>query len=359
VLKEDSKSSEIIKIGQVSSLSSVGSDIGVEERNGALLALEEINAKGGIKDKQLEMISEDSSEDKIRNAASVFQKLVNVDKVIGIVGPQWDGSGTVAVSMSKELKVPVISPNVSPQVEKDVNSEYFFSNFYSNEVGIQVLLEFAKEKGYKNIAIVQPANVSFWEYTSRLFRENAPDYGITVVSEEYGTDFLNSDYKTIITKAKQKNPDALFGSYSDLECSFLKQAKGQGLNVPLLSTESAGNPKVLKDCPEVLEESLYYSTPKQYENYKDFESKYEKRFGTKPLSPTAVTAYDAMMILVQAIENADSLDRQSVRNELEKIEFKKGYSMPEIKFDELGFVITNKETFTVKTVKNAEFVDAE
>jgi len=346
-----------IKIGQISALSGVGSDIGVEERNGALLGVEEINKKGGILNRKIELVSEDVSLDKLNQTGSSFQKLVHVDNVVAIVGPQWDEPGSIAVALSKDLQIPVVSPNVSPQVESEVNSEYFFSTFYSNKVGIEVLLKFAQEKGYKRIAIIQPANFGFWKYTSDLFKNSAKESGIEIVTEEYGDNFGNTDYKTLIAKAKQSNPDAIFGSYADLECLFLQQAKNQGLMIPLLSTESAGTPKALADCGGILQDSLYFSTPKQEGKYMKFEEAYEKRFGAKPLSPTAVTAYDAMYIVAESIQNGKSAERAVVRDEIEKIVYTDGASMSEIKFDQKGFVVTDASTFMIKTVQDSNFVE--
>ena len=166
----------------------------------------------------------------------------------------------------------------------------------------------------------------------------------------------------MIAKAKQSNPDAVFGSYADLECLFIQQAKNQGLNVPLLSTGSAGTPKALANCAPTLEGSLYYSTPGQDSKYAEFERAYAVRFGSKPLSPSAVTSYDAMLVATEAMRKAmasdGELSREGIMNELTKIKFTKGSSMPEIVFDEKGFVITEDGAFVVKGVVGGEMVDA-
>lgn len=355
---ENKKESGIIKIGQISALTGVGSDIGQEERNGALLAVEYINKNGGVNGKKIEMISEDVSIDKLKNTSSAIQKLVNIDKVSAIIGPQWDEASTIAVTMSKDLQIPIVSPNSSPQVEQKVNSKYFFSTFYSDEVGIKTIARFAKEKGYKRIAIVEPVNFGFWKYTSDLFKKYAKENGIEIVSEEYGNDFANTDYKTLIAKAKMSNPDAVFGSYAELECLFLKQAKDQGLNVPLLSTESAGTPKAMSSCSTILENSLFYSTPVQAGKYMEFEKTYTERFGSKPLSPSAVTSYDAVLIIAEAMrEGGETQNANEIVKQLEKMKFSKGSSLPEIIFDDLGFVITKDDAFTVNGVKAGEFVE--
>ncbi len=355
------KDGEVIRVGQISALSGFGSDVGQEERNGALLAVEYVNKNGGVGGRKIEMISEDVSIDKLKVTSSAIQKLVNVDKVLAIVGPQWDDSASIAVPLSQDLKIPIISPNSSPQVEEKISSPYFFGTFYSDEVGIKTILKFAKDKGYKRIAIVEPANFGFWKYTSDLMKKHAEDYGVKIVGEEYGNDLGNTDYKTLIAKAKQSNPDAVFGSYADLECLFIQQAKNQGLNAPLLSNESAGTPKALANCAPTLEGFLYFSTPGQDSKYTEFEKAYTARFGSKPLSPSAVTSYDAMLVTAEAmnkvVATGKELSRDGIMDEITKMKFTKGSSMPEIVFDEKGFVITKGDAFIVKGIRGGEMVD--
>jgi branched-chain amino acid transport system substrate-binding protein len=355
----NNSSDVVIKIGQASTLSGLGADIGVDERNGALLALEQINAKGGVNGKKLEMISADINQLNLKEASSAMKKLIEIDDVAAVVGPQWDGAGSIAASMSQETKTVFVSPNVSPEVEKDVNSEYMFSTWYSDESGIKASLDYMKKKGYKKVAVIQPSNGSFWAFTTGLLKKNAPAYGIEIVSEEYGSDFSNIDYRTLITKTKKYNPDAVFGSYSDLGCTFLQQVRNQGITVPFISTSSAGNPKILTECADLLSNSLYFSTPKKSEAHEKFEKLYEERFGARPTSPTAITAYDAMYIIAEAIEKTNSTDSEKIKDYIANISFRDGSSLSKIEFDELGFVITPEEAFEMQTVQNGQFVGTE
>ncbi|MEK7650403.1 MAG: ABC transporter substrate-binding protein [Patescibacteria group bacterium] len=352
-----------IKIGQMSGLTGIGSDIGVEERNGALLAVEEINARGGIAGRAIDLVSEDSPALDLKQGVSVATKLMTINNVLAIVGPQWDGQAEVVASVSGQEKVPVISPNASTDIETKINSPYFFTTWPKNEVGIRELLKFAKERGWKKIAIIEPANFSFWAYTASLFEKNAPEFGIEIVSKEMGTDYTVVDYRTLIAKAKSKNPDAIFGSYAELECVFLRQSRELGLAIPLLSTESAGTPKALVDCPTLLEDRLYFATPAQGNGYDKFAEAYESRFEKKPLSPSAVTAHNAILVLSDVIGNLVKSDkeisRENIRIGLDSVKFENGVSMPVIEFDEKGFVITSPEAFEMQTVRDGQFVKLE
>lgn len=355
--------SEAIKIGQMSALTNIGSDIGEEERNGTLLAIEKVNAGGGVDGRQIQMISEDTPAFDVKAGAAAANKLIAVDGVVAIVGPQWDSEGEVLASISADKKVPVISQNVSTDIESKINSDYFFVTWPDDEVGIRAILQFAKDKGWKKIAIIEPANFSFWSYTANLMQKNASEFGISIVSKEMGTDISNVDYRTLLSKAKLQKPDALFGSFADIQCVFLKQSKEQGLNLPFLSTDSAGNPKPLAECPDLLNGRLYFSTPSQGHGYTEFVQAYEKRFGAKPQTSSAVSAYNAGLVLAEALKNLDKagkeITRENVKTELSQIQFTGGVSMETIQFNDKGYVVTQPQSYEMRTVKEGKFVKAE
>lgn len=348
---------EPVKFGQISARSGIGASIGEEEFNGAVLAVEEINESGGVLGRPLELISEDVSLDKLREAGSAVQKLINSDNVVAIIGPQWDEPALAIAPIIEEAQIPTISPNLTQVAEQDQSYDYLFSTWYSNEVGTKEILKFANERGWTDVMIVQPAKGGFWELVSGYFRIFAPEYGITVIGEEFGTDLGSTNYRSLILKAKQLNPDAVFGTFAEFECPFLKQASELGLEAPLISTESAGTPTALDNCGDILEGKLYFSTPVQNERYQEFALAYKERFGHEPRTPSAVTSYDAVRVTAAAIEEAGTTESQAVRDALSEIEFTNSVSLPRIKFDDKGYVITPATAFEVQSVKSGEFVN--
>jgi branched-chain amino acid transport system substrate-binding protein len=318
---------------------------------------------GGVGGLMIELIIEDAPALDLKQGVSVAKKLMTIDNVLAIVGPQWDSQAEVVAAVAAEQMVPVISPNASTDIEEKIDSPYFFTTWPKNEVGVRKLLEFAQSKGWTKIAVVQPANQSFWLYTTNLLEKNAPEFGIEIVAKEMGVDYNTVDYRTLITKAKATEPNAFFGSYADLECVFLRQSDELKAPLPLLSTESAGTPKALRECPELMKDRLFFATPGQGYAYQTFEQNYEERFGQKPLSPSAATSYDAVLALSQVLNNlletGQELTRDNIRNGLYKIRFESGVSMPVIEFDDKGFVITPPDAFEIRTVRNGQFVRLE
>lgn len=356
VPKKDSSAQGTIKIGSISALTGVGAAIGEEERKGAQLAVNEINTSGGIEGRKLELVSEDVSLDKIKNAATVAEKLVNVDNVVAIVGPQWDEPAAPILPIVERAKVPMIGADNSDQLEKDTQYDYFFSTWYDNRVGVRELLRFSQSKGYKNIAIIRPLSAGFWEFTANTFIDEAPKYGVNVIENIDMGNPLSVDFRTSISKIKAKKPDAVFIVTSDYnQCAFVKQAKELGLIVPTLGTESSGDQVSLAQCPELLE-NRYFSTPKQSDKYAAFSASFKSTFGNIPKYPSAVTAYDAVYVIADALKKTDGKGGEALQKAIAETD-RKGAALAEMKFNQKGFLFTPEDSFEMKTTKGGVFVD--
>ena len=345
-----------IKIGGMSALTGVGAAIGEEERKGAQLAVNEINTSGGIKGRKLELVSEDVSLDKIKNAATVAEKLVNVDNVVAIVGPQWDEPAGPILPIIEKAKVPTIGADNSDQLEKDISYDYFFSTWYDPRVGVRELLRFSQSKGYKDIAIIRPLAAGFWEFTADIFVNDAPKYGVNVIENIDMGNPLSIDFRTSISKIKAKNPDAVFIVTSDYnQCAFVKQAKELGLSVPTLGTESSGDQVSLAECPQLLE-NRYFSTPKQSDKYALFSGSFKSTFGDIPKFPSAVTAYDAVYVIADALKKTGGNGGEALQKAIAETD-RGGVALSEIKFNQKGFLFTPEDSFEMKTTKNGAFVE--
>ncbi len=351
----DQAASEPVKVGFISAQTGVGVAVGAEELKGARLAVIEANAAGGINGRPIELVAEDLSLDKLKNATAVTSKLINIDKVIAIVGPQWDEPAAAIIPAIDAAKIPTISQNSTSDVETALSSDYFFSAWPDNRVGIESLLEFAEERNLKNVAIIRLLDGGFWQFTRNLFVEGAPKHGITVVSDENVGNPLATDFRTVIAKTKVKKPDAVFIVFSEVsECAFLKQAKELGLDVPVLSTESAGNNASLAQCPSLLG-NLHFSAPRQTAAYGTFAAAFKGEFDTLPEFPSAATAYDAVRVVIQAIKDADMQGGAVLRDAIANIKDYPGTFIPQISFSKEGFVITPSDTYAMQTVRDGKF----
>lgn len=351
------KEKDTIKIGGISALTGVGVGIGIEESRGALLAVEEINARGGIKGHHLELISEDVSIDKLKIGVSVINKLISIDKVVAIVGPQWDEPAVPILPIADQAKMVMVGADSSPMLEKDRDYKYFFSTWYDNKVGIRELLRFAQKRGLRNIAIIKPVAAGFWEFTADTFKKEAPNYGVTVIDEIDMGNPLELDFKTPILKVKGKNPDAIFVVTSDYnQCTFLKQADQLGYKGVTLGTESSGDPVSVAQCPTLMEKR-FFSTPVQSEAYKAFAKRFKSRFGQyPPRFPSAATAYDAVMTIARGLEASDLRGGDALQKAIAETQNLQGVGLSSISFNKQGFVNTPENAFEIMTVKEGQFI---
>ena len=348
----------VIKIGSIAALTGVGNVIGEEELNGALLAVEEINSKGGVHGSKLELVSEDVSLDKLKVAVSVARKLIEVDKVVAIVGPQWDEPAMPILPIIEEAQVPMIGADSSPDLEKEKSYEYFFSTWHDNRVGIRELLRFAEAKNIHRVAIIKPIAAGFWEFTARTMREEASKYGVEIVEEIDMGNPLSLDFKTPLLKLRAVNPEAIFAVTSDYnQCPFLTQADQMGFTGITLGTESSGDPASLGQCPKLMEKR-FFSTPSKTTKYQAFADSFKSKFGTEPKYPTSVTAYDAVYVIARALEKTKLKGGIVLRNVIAETQYE-GVSTPLITFNAKGFVSTPENGFEMQTVKDGSFVKLE
>jgi branched-chain amino acid transport system substrate-binding protein len=350
--------SSTIKIGSISSLVGTGSAIGQEERNGALLAVEQINGKGGIDGRMIELVSEDLSFDNLKLAPAVASKLADVDKVHAVVGPQWDEPTEAAISYLEKSKIPTVSGDVTRNIERDKSYEYLFSTWYDNRVGIEKILAYASSTGIKRVAIIRPVDGGFWKYTADLFTQYAAEYGVTVIDDVSLSNPFTTEYRTTLTKIKAKNPEAIFIVVTDpTQCPFMKQVRELGIQAKILGTEASGSYSSLAACGDLLG-NLYFGTPAVTTSGQSFESAYEKRFGRKPQYPSAITAYDAVGVIAKALEETDGARGEELRNAIARTKAYRGASQEEITFDEKGFAITPSSAWQVSGISGGAFVKA-
>ena len=347
-----------IKIGSISALTGAGSTIGEEERRGVYLAVQQANKNGGINGRQIELISEDLSIDKISKAASVAHKLLDIDNVHAIVGTQWNEPAEPIVPIIEKAQVPMVGADISDQLEKDANYEYLFSTWYDNRVGIKEILKYAQAHNMKKIIIVKSISGGFWEWTASLMKEYAPNYNVEIVATFDLGNPMTLDFKTELLKAKQVTADAVFMVTSDYnQCVFLKQKEELGYNIPSLGTESSGDETSVTTCPRLMENRMW-STPRALPSHEKFIAEYHAEFGENPKFPSAITAYDAANVIIEALRQTDGARGEKLKDAIKNIDIP-GASVDRVRFNEKGYLVTPADTFEMKTMRGDAVVDAD
>lgn len=343
------KSSDTVKIGGVAPLSGSVAVYGVECKNGIDLAVEEINAAGGIAGKKIEFICEDDegSPDKTVNA---FKKLITKDGVKYVIGSLTSGCTQAITTLAQASKVIQIAPAATSPAITDAGNYIFRACFidpFQGTVGGKFAAENLKAK---RAAILYDSGNDYSVGLSENFQTSFKANGGAVVAlESYSTG--DKDFNAQLTKIKNAKPDVVYlPDYYGTVALIAKQLRAQGINTPIVGadgwdglTANAGD--------EVLNGfySNHYaedSTEPAVQNLvKAFKAKYNKA----PNS-FAVLGYDSVYMLKDAIEAAGTLDVEKVRDALEKTDG--NYVTGHITFDEKRNPV--KSAVMIEFVKGAD-----
>lgn len=317
-----------IKIGCYYPLTGANAVKGQFNKNGTLLAIEDINAAGGVLGRKLEAVFEDT-QGKRENVPNVVRKLIEQDKVVALLGEVASSCSIAAGPITKQFKVPAIAPtSTNPKVTEDpddptkVNPYYFRACFIDPLQG-SVIANFAKTnlkmaKAALLFNIAQDYNKGLAEYFKATWKE----LGGTLVREETYPD-NTQDFKPQLTRIKQANPDFVVipNTYAD-NGLILKQARELGMKQVFIAGDATHAPKVIEIAGKEAAQSLYLTTlyapddpdPKA----KAFADKYRSKYKEDPNS-NAAFSYEATMVLAEAMKKAGKIESEAIAKALETV----------------------------------------
>ena len=353
--KPDTASGETIKIGGAFGLTGICAEFGEGELRAATLAIEEANKMGGVNGKQLELVSDDTQCEN-KTTVSAFQKLINIDRVVGIIGPTWGDSFQGGYPLAAASKIVAVSPSTAIEALEITKQpvEFVFSTWFPARVETDALQKYALAKKLRKIILVHDQD-PFGVMSAVVFKERSAANGIDIV-DEHEVAVETTDFRTIVAKIKRKQFDAIFTSFVTPESKaiFIQQARELGIQSPILSTAEIQNPSLLASFARVLE-GVVYTYPKGIAGYDRFALAHKKRFGTEPRGPSASNAYDAVNVLVAAMRRGD-LSGKSLQDALLTV------SIPGATYETVNFSTKHQVAggeFEIKTVKNGAFVMVE
>lgn len=313
VLAEDT-----IKIGALAPLTGDVAQYGIAVKEGVDLYIDEINKNGGVLGKKVEVLWEDEKGD-IQEAINAFNKLVFKDDVVAIIG-DVTSKPTIAVSeYAKDEGIPMITAS-STATEVTEGKDNVFRACFLDDFQAITMANYAHEVlGLKKYAIIYDIGDDFSVGISESFKKQVEANGDEVVAYVSGT-ATDVDFKAQLTNIKQAGPDALFVSFYYKEASnIMKQSLEVGLdNVTLLSGDGMnGIETMLPDNKDLLSRLLYtdhFAADADTPEVKKFNEDFNAKYGKLPYSAFNATAYDAALILCNAIEKAGTTEYADVVN---------------------------------------------
>jgi branched-chain amino acid transport system substrate-binding protein len=304
-----------LKVAILAPLSGSVSTFGISTRNGAELAIEEWNAKGGILGMQIEAVVEDSQceADPAVNAAN---KVIDQDGVHYIIGEVCSKASIPVSQIAEEKKILQISPtSTNDQLTLNVDGstkKYIFRACYNDSFQGVVTGRFALDNlKAKTAFVLYDQGNDYTVGLANAFEKAFTDGGGTVVGKETYTS-SDTDFSAILAKVSDAKPDVVFlGDYYPIVNLVTAQAKEKGITAPFIGGDGWDSSDLDLAAADGGYYSNHYSPDDQRPIVQDWISKYKTKYGAVP-DALATLAYDAANILFTSIEKAGVDDATKV-----------------------------------------------
>lgn len=304
--------SKTIKIGTILPISGQVAAYGSQSRDAMQMAVDEINAAGGVLGKQIELLVEDD-ENNPEKTVNAFVKLTSKDKIVGLVGAMTSKCTLAITEDAQAKKVVLITPTSTNDTVTDAGN-YIFRSCYNDSFQGQVDAKFAWETlKAKKAAILYDITNDYSKGLTQNFTDKFKALGgSVVVSESYSSG--DKDFNAQLTKIKAAAPDVLFiPDYYNTVSLIAKQVRGQGITVPMLGAD--GWDEITNNAGDEVVGSYYcnhYSPEADDTEVKNFVANFRKKYKATP-NALAALSYDAMVILAEAIKRAGSVEPEKIR----------------------------------------------
>jgi branched-chain amino acid transport system substrate-binding protein len=311
-----------IKLGAAEALSGPAGQYGQSIKNGFELAVEEINAAGGVKGNKITLQIEDEAGKK-EQAIDVFKKLIFQDKVLMVFGPTLSNSAQAADPIAQAAKIVVFGTSNTADGITSIGDHVFRNSVTEADVLPETLRVSAKVAGIKKVAVLYGNDDVFTKSGYDAFKKALETLNILVTSTET---FAKGDvdFKAQLTKIKASNPDAIVMSALIAEgAPIMVQARQLGINLPFIGGNGMNSVKIF-DLAKDKSDNLWVGSPwalgSQTKENQHFVIAYTQKYKAAP-DQFGAQAYDAMNIVAKALTkiklsgNLDA-DRQALRDAL-------------------------------------------
>jgi branched-chain amino acid transport system substrate-binding protein len=312
-------SSNEILVGHYASMTGSEATFGQSTDNGILLAVDEINAAGGVGGKKIKVITRDDRGD-ARDAGTAVTRLVTRDQVTAVLGEVASGLSLVGAPICQEHGIPMISPSsTNPKVTEvgDMIFRVCFIDPFQGFVGAKFAREHEGLKATKAAILydqVSPYSVGLQEEFEKAFTQ----LGGQIVSKQ-AYQAGDQEFSAQLNAIRASQPEVIYvpGYYTDVG-NIALQARRLDITVPLLGGDGWDSAKLGEIAGKAIDGCFYsnhYSHQDPNPRVQNFIKKYDERFGGTP-DGLAALGYDAARILADAMGRATSLDGADIAAEL-------------------------------------------
>ncbi len=307
-----------VRIGAYLSLTGPTDSYGISAKRGFDMALAEINGSGGLLGRNVRIIAIDDAS-RSYMAVMAVKNLIENERVCSILGEVISTRTHAAAPFCQAAEIPMVTPASTHPEITNVGS-YIFRTCFIDPFQGEVMASYAYNNlKLRTIATFMDLKNEYSMNLGRIFNDKFADLGGKIITTEFYSEGDN-DFSFQIRKMQNSAPQAIFlpGYFSEVS-KFGIQARRLGLKVPFLGTDGWDSPRLLESAGEELEGSYFsnhFSPEIDLPAVKDFVEKYRAAYNGETPDAIAVLAYDAAMVLFDAIKRAGTDNPQMIRKAL-------------------------------------------
>lgn len=312
---------EVIKLGFLGALTGSVANYGIPGKKGMEMAIEEINANGGILGHQIEGVYDDNKGE-TTDISAIAKKYITRDKVVAMVGDPCTGLTKVAGQIAQDNEVVIISAGATGTGVVEIG-DYVFRNTLLDAFAAPAVVEWMiNDKGWENIAVITSLNNGYSTALTPVFKDAIAAQGGNIVLDESVNDG-ETDFTAQVTKLKNAGADVLvFTGYYTEAALIMNEVQKQNFDMVLIGGDGLyGQDLAALGQSAVEEKVIFYcgfSSDQPGEETAAFLEAYRAKFNEEP-DMFSAQYYDAVYILKKAMEDADSIDPKVFKNELAKL----------------------------------------
>jgi branched-chain amino acid transport system substrate-binding protein len=340
-----------ITIGAISPFSGDGAIYGDAARTGIDLAVNEINAAGGVNGDKLTVLYEDDH-GVPTGAVSALNKLISIDKSTAVLGPFYSGNVLAVAPVANRANVVIISGSATSDNIRTAGP-FIFRVCPSNDEQARTIAQFARSKLHRKSAFIIYRNDDYGVTLRAAFEKSFPALGGTILGAEAVPPDA-SDVRAQLSRVQTTNPDLIFAAVHVPEgAALLRQSRELGIKATIMGTDGGQDPQLLQIAGDAAEGSYWvtigWANGETDPSVARFRNAYRARYGKDPGVYSALY-YDAAEVLAKAIELAPSTSGPNIQKAL----FRVDYVGPtgRTKFDRTGGV---SKPFEIYRVQSGQF----
>jgi len=320
------RAADTIKIGAILAVTGPASNLGAPEARTLEMLVDDMNAKGGISGKKIQLIMKDSASSP-EKAVSFAKQLIEEEKVFAIIGPSTSGETMAIKNIAEEGKTILLSCAAAEVIVNPV-AAHVFKVAPKDSFAVDMIFEQMKKMKISKIGVLS-SNTGFGKAGKEQVEKRAPGHGIQIVASEV-YDKAATDLTAEVTKMKSANVQAILNwSIEPAQAIVIKNARQIGFKGPIFQSHGFGNIKYAEAAGPAAEgvifpasrlliaDSLPKNNPQKAVLIK-YKKDYELKCHGEECSTFGGHAYDALMILARAIKEK-GFDRAAVRSAIENM----------------------------------------